>query len=443
MKAMSRRVLVLYLCGMTLLLSGCAVLSGGVETQLRPPEISKEQAAIRAALESYLEQNNGERAVYTLRFPHSGAYRTAYVMQDIDGDGVEEAFVFYTPDGEIGDVHLHFLHKVDGVWCSADDFESDSADVREVAFADIGGDGRRELLVGWERKNAKDYQLTAFSFAENRLDRLASYYYDTFLLRSVVSSDRSDMLLFRTGAPEAASLRLISEQEGALTEVGTVLLGDRVQGFGRMLTTQLSEQHKALMVDLFCEDSVIRTELVYWDGTQLTAPFRGADGGPSVETGRESGLYCADIDGDGRVEWPQSTLLPEYTSEEGSSRMWLTHWYEWELDTRSIRRKATMIVNAEDGYAFTVQDELVGKLTAYYLAAEHKMVAVSWDDGKASEELLRIRRIYGEEAQEPDTRRITLRNGAVLEVWYRGDTEKTVDEILYLLTGYSQEKNGR
>ena len=109
MKAMSRRVLALCLCGMTLLLSGCAVLSGGVETQLCPPEISKEQAAIRAALESYLEQNNGERAVYTLRFPHSGAYRTAYVMQDIDGDGVEEAFVFYTPDGEIGDVHLHFV----------------------------------------------------------------------------------------------------------------------------------------------------------------------------------------------------------------------------------------------------------------------------------------------------------------------------------------------
>ena len=67
-------------------LSGCSGFSSSTADLMRPPRLTPEQSAINEALTAAALTQT-----YTLKYPKSGEYRSAFVFHDIDGDGVEEA----------------------------------------------------------------------------------------------------------------------------------------------------------------------------------------------------------------------------------------------------------------------------------------------------------------------------------------------------------------
>ena len=68
----------------SVMLSGCT-LGGSAENLLSPPVIYEEQEDIYNALRKSISGN------ITLQYPRSGAYRSAFVIKDIDGNGDDEA----------------------------------------------------------------------------------------------------------------------------------------------------------------------------------------------------------------------------------------------------------------------------------------------------------------------------------------------------------------
>ena len=54
---------------------------------------------------------------YSLKYPKSGDHRSAFVFHDIDGDGEEEAIVFYEPSID-NTARIVLLDRQDGVWRS-------------------------------------------------------------------------------------------------------------------------------------------------------------------------------------------------------------------------------------------------------------------------------------------------------------------------------------
>lgn len=70
-------------------LSGCSGFSSSTADLMRPPRLTPEQSAINEALTAAALTQT-----YTLKYPKSGEYRSAFVFHDIDGDGVEEAIAF-------------------------------------------------------------------------------------------------------------------------------------------------------------------------------------------------------------------------------------------------------------------------------------------------------------------------------------------------------------
>ena len=73
--------------------SGCTSLGTDIALQLRPPKAMGEQGAAEEALSAYVSANM-KREDYTLKYPRGGAYRSAFLMEDLDGDGVNEAIAF-------------------------------------------------------------------------------------------------------------------------------------------------------------------------------------------------------------------------------------------------------------------------------------------------------------------------------------------------------------
>ena len=114
-----------------LMLSACTSFSPATDDLMRPPRLTPEQRAINDALDdAALTQN------YSLKYPKSGDHRSAFVFHDIDGDGEEEAIVFYEPSID-NTARIVLLDRQDGVWRSLCDLPGAGQDVEFVAFANI------------------------------------------------------------------------------------------------------------------------------------------------------------------------------------------------------------------------------------------------------------------------------------------------------------------
>ena len=71
-------------------LCGCKMFTADTAELLSPPELTGDIAPIASAISA---SAGGE---YTLKYPSVGNYRSAVVQNDINGDGIMEAFAFYS-----------------------------------------------------------------------------------------------------------------------------------------------------------------------------------------------------------------------------------------------------------------------------------------------------------------------------------------------------------
>ena len=135
-----RRWFTFVLAAVMLALSGCNVLGPDVETQLQPPRAAGEQKEIQNALDAYIGRSDKTAKRYVLKYPKSGDYRSAFILRDFDGDGVEEAVAFYRKKDDASKTHVNLLRKKNGAWSSVRDTEGYGNDIDRVVFGDIAGE---------------------------------------------------------------------------------------------------------------------------------------------------------------------------------------------------------------------------------------------------------------------------------------------------------------
>ena len=198
---------------LALLLSGCNILGLDVEAQLRPPRLAGEQQEIQRALEAYIDKTADKASAgrYLLKYPKAGEYRSAFVRQDIDGDGQEEAIAFYCPTSKSPKTHINYLKKVDGEWTSVHDIPGIGIDIDRVSFGDLNGDGVKELFTGWDLYNSRDRQLVMYSLNGGQLNEQFTDTYTSVIVGNVTAHGHDDLLLFRIDSTNnAVTARLFS-----------------------------------------------------------------------------------------------------------------------------------------------------------------------------------------------------------------------------------------
>ncbi len=107
-----------------------APVDRGFDASLPPVLTARNKKAIDDALR---ESVTGD---FTLKYPKSGDYRSAYIYQDLDKDGDEEALAFYSI-GLSSTTRVALLDKENGVWRAVNALSGASEEVEFVAFAHI------------------------------------------------------------------------------------------------------------------------------------------------------------------------------------------------------------------------------------------------------------------------------------------------------------------
>lgn len=386
-----KTMLTAVLLAVSFLCSSCTGLSPVTGDLMQPPRLTAEQKAIDDALR---ESVTGD---FTLKYPKSGDYRSAFIYQDLDKDGDEEALAFYSI-GLSSTTRVALLDKEDGVWRAVNALSGASEEVEFVAFAHISGPDSADIVVGWSSEEETEKQLELYTCSGGKLERMLFRdssgktdfnYYDTYLINDLNTDGLDDIFLFSRDErnrlesswikqlcydSEAGVVRLFSEHS----------LSDSISQFVGVIAGNLdrSSGRRGVFIDELLFGDVLATEVFTLDDDGLLAPVisigmsgdESEDGGPplyertlrdAVSGGKDTPkeTVCADINGDSVIEIPTARLLPGYQKQKDSEALYLTEYMQ--LQGNKLVRMLATVINRSGGYRVNFPEDWIDQVTVF------------------------------------------------------------------------------
>ena len=142
-------------------LCACSPFEGNINESLKAPQPTGEPFEIQQALSKII--GNVDYC-----YPREGKYRSAVIINDISGDGENEAFVLYSTetDDKKTIVHISMVQKVENQWIVTDDMELDANVVISVDFA-VMQTNTNCLVIYSNHYGTKSNQITINSLTES------------------------------------------------------------------------------------------------------------------------------------------------------------------------------------------------------------------------------------------------------------------------------------
>lgn len=287
--------------GLLLGLTGCDLYQPDVDSMLTPPVLSSLQTEVDEALRDVVGQE------FRLCYPTGGSYRSPYIFADLDGDETEEAVVFYTVEDEPL-VYLQILDKTEGHWRAGNALPATEGKVLFVDFRHLSGDGVTDLLVGWRSAESEYDTLSLYRYQGGTLSEEFHVSCDGMAIADF-NGDGNEELIAAT-LDGGVTLQLIGWGGSGISVLDSAYSPLRLQSLLGGVTGMVAPQQNGAAFYGRVNAEMTASLLVGAAGDKLVLPQEENAAG-------YSGSYCysgaapADIDGDGVIEVPWSTTIPE------------------------------------------------------------------------------------------------------------------------------------
>ncbi len=314
-----------------LLLAGCSMPGEQVQVEelLRAPKLSGDYGDVQTALNDWL----GESA--QLKYPMQGDLLSPSLLQDLDGDGRQDAAVLYTT-AQSSNVCIAILQKDDAdIWHVRQNVEGLADTVESVGLAQLQPGDATQLVVGYTAAQG-DHYLAVYSYTDGVLSTILEQQYQQYLVEDITGGGNQDLILMSTLEDGGVQIELLTvDKEGSFQQVAVMgLSANRFAGCASVAAgvgadgrhylvldgwTGISGNNLASVLLRFDEDTQqmvpadqISTEKLY------TASLRNV---PS--------LVSQDLDGDGIVEIPTQPDEAGLLNMSQSRRMDFIVWMDY------------------------------------------------------------------------------------------------------------------
>ena len=314
-----------------LLLAGCSMPGEQVQVEelLRAPKLSGDYGDVQTALNDWL----GESA--QLKYPMQGELLSPFLLQDLDGDGRQDAAVLYTT-AQSSNVCIAILQKDDAdIWHVRQNVEGLADTVESVGLAQLQPGDATQLVVGYTAAQG-DHYLAVYSYTDGVLSTILEQQYQQYLVEDITGGGNQDLILMSTLEDGGVQIELLTvDKEGSFQQVAVMgLSANRFAGCASVAAgvgadgrhylvldgwTGISGNNLASVLLRFDEDTQqmvpadqISTEKLY------TASLRNV---PS--------LVSQDLDGDGIVEIPTQPDEAGLLNMSQSRRMDFIVWMDY------------------------------------------------------------------------------------------------------------------
>lgn len=320
MKRFVRPGAFLLLAALLFCLSGC--YSGNIDQYFSLPMASEEYRQLQSLIDEELASGSEYAA------PIHGSYRQSVQLSDVDGDGADEALAFFRDAAKNPKINIY--DSENGEYWLALSISGEGSSIGRIDYADLTGDGQKELLVSWQISSGLSV-LGVYS--------LAGWSGDVLL-----STDSAEFVtgdINRDGCDELLNLRAANSTT-YLVDQYTFPLGQEPQATSAALSAGISALQRLRMVTLAGDAPALLAESTLTTGDLVSDLFVCRDGSlinltmnrttQISETRRSYSLvYAQDIDGDGSTEIPH----PQQLYSRGDEVFWSIAWFRYDASGRA------------------------------------------------------------------------------------------------------------
>ncbi|MCI1269075.1 MAG: hypothetical protein LKG21_04140 [Ruminococcus sp.] len=379
------KLTVLMMC--TVFTLGSCSFGTSIDNLMAPPKLSVEQEQIYDTLKSAAGQN------ISLKYPKSGPYLSAFITEDIDGDGGNEAIVFYEKTGltvEENTLRINVLDKFNNKWRSVCDTPAQGSEIEKVMISRLGTNNRINIIIGSSLINRSEKSITIYNYIPESglIEKSFSSTYSFVDVTDLDSDKTNELLILRGGISGAASASASAYKlngDGKYQEYKTDLNGS-FNEFDQLVYGKINDTLKGLYIDALSGTGTIQTDIIYMDSSGLKKVFASPE--ECAATSRPSGCATTDIDGDGIYEIPVQRLFPGYSDKSESEQIKKTDWMY--LKDGKMITKYSSYFSVTEGYAFIIPEKWRNKVTVKRDSINDETVFCKYENNTAGAELLRI-----------------------------------------------------
>ena len=301
----------------------------------------------------------GENTVYCT--PLGGEYKSAVIVEDVDGDRIEEAFIFYKLKSGQGTVRLNMLERIDGAWKSVSDFSGSGTSVDSVSFTDIDNDGVKEIFAGWRVGSSSAKALSVYRRNSDRhsYQEIMNEAYSVMSCGDADSDGETEVLLISQASTVTGnqnSANLYKYVGGKMNLTGSAKLDGNVSSYVSVKNEKTDEESPLrFYIDALKGEMLMITELVYWNSetSELVDPFVDEVTLTNISTLRFEPIPSMDIDNDGTIDIPVQTALSEQSPESDllvSSSFYKTEWKKVSSNGSELITVQNSLISTTGGF---------------------------------------------------------------------------------------------
>jgi len=381
----------------------CVLLSGcffrPVDKLYAIPRPSQDYEALQERLGEVVAQG-GEYAA-----PLTGEMIQAVQLQDLDGDGRQEAIAFFRLPNEEKPLKIYIFRQVGEEYRTLAVIEGAGTAVNCVDYVQMDDEPCKEIVVSWQM-TAQVHSLAAYSIGPEQVEELVRTDYDSYRLFDMDQDNQQELVVFRTAAGSVPQAELY-DFDGVLTRINAAPLsvGAYVGADGAIKSDYLTEVQAGFLADkvpaLFVTSS-------YGENGSITDVFAVREGKLEnvtldPETGESAETVCfysqvtaRDVDGDGIMELPQPVPLADYRITTDTVSFWLVRWRRFDSQG-AAEPVFTTYHNDRDGWYFILPDEWENSLSlsrSDLPGGGERGVTFSWWTGDPGTEPLPFLTVY-------------------------------------------------
>ncbi|MFR2000680.1 MAG: hypothetical protein ACLS3Z_00470 [Faecalibacterium sp.] len=326
-----RLVLCTLLC---VLLCSCQTLlpaneKAQVEELLRAPKLSGDYGALQTALNDWL----GESA--QLKYPIQGELLSPFVLQDLDGDGQQDAAVLYTT-AQTANVCVAILQRDDaGSWQVRQSVEGLAETVENVSLAQLQDTDSCQLVVGYTAAQ-NDHYLAVYSYQDGTLSTILEQQYEQYLVENITGGSSQDLILMSTQEDGSVQIELLTaDREGSFRQVAVNgLSADKFSGCASVAAGAGADGRHYLVLDGWTGisgNNLASVLLCYDETSQQMVPATRISSQRLYNASLRNvpTLVSRDLDGDGIVEIPTQPDEAGLLNLSQSRRMDFIVWMDY------------------------------------------------------------------------------------------------------------------
>ena len=334
---------------LTLQLPACS-FNMNVESMLSPPRLTAEQEQIYQALQSSV----GSQQI-SLKYPKAGEHLSAFTVADLNGDGSDEAIVFYESSrtsAEENPLRFSLLGQQDGRWVCIKEYSTEGAEIERIDIAKLGTNPRTNLILSYSMVDGADHKVEVLYLQNGELVNRPAFSvpYSQMDLRDLDQDGTTELFIANAAKNTSAAVALVYSLDGEgnyqpsevdpepFTDVARLVYGEIPTGTG-------AKRMPAIYMDCVTGATNVQTVVLTYQNNQLSMLY--SDSGDRQKHERAGSYQTMDIDGDGEPEIPDTDVFYGYSD---SSPVPLTNWYVCR-GGRLMREYASYYA-AQDGFVF-------------------------------------------------------------------------------------------